>query len=102
MASQLRSGDVPTATDSILQYARYCESRAEGRDDDAAGILQEICDYNHYDCTSTRNLRDWLINRAIECGVLPLGAPPVADGAGAAAQEADQLARTPAALAGVT
>ena len=100
MGSQLRSGDVTTATDSILQYARYCESRAEGRDDDAAGILQEICDYNHYDCTSTRNLRDWLINRAIECGVLPLGAQPVVDGAGAGAEDDDQLARTLAAFAG--
>jgi uncharacterized protein len=98
MGSQLRSGDVTTATDSILQYARYCELRAEGRDDDAARILQEICDYNHYDCTSTRNLRDWLINRAIECGVLPLGAQPVADGAGA--EDDDQLARTLAAFAG--
>ncbi len=98
MGSQLRSGDVTTATDSILQYARYGELRAAGRDDDAAGVLQEICDYNHYDCTSTRNLRDWLINRAIECGVLPLGAQPVADGAGA--EDDDELAGTLAAFAG--
>ena len=98
MGSQLRSGDVTTATDSILQYARYGELRAAGRDDDAAGVLQEICDYNHYDCTSTRNLRDWLINRAIECGVLPLGAQPVVDGAGAG--DDDELAGTLAAFAG--
>lgn len=97
MGSQ-RSGEVATATDSILQYARYCELRGEGRDDDAAGVLQQICDYNHYDCTSTRNLRDWLINRAIECGVPPLGAQRVADGAGA--EDDDQLARTLAAFAG--
>src|SRR6202035_2801417 len=60
-------------------------------------------DANHDDCTSTRNLRAWLINRAIECGVLPLGAQPVADGAGAGAgaEDDDQLARARAASADV-
>jgi superfamily I DNA and/or RNA helicase len=98
MGSQLRSGDVTTATDSILQYARHCELRGDGRDDEAAAILQDICDYNQYDCTSTRHLRDFLINRAIECGVLPLGAQPVADGAGV--EDDNQLATTLAAFAG--
>ncbi len=31
MGSQLRSGDVTTAADSITQYARYCELRGERR-----------------------------------------------------------------------
>jgi predicted RecB family nuclease len=98
MGSQVRSGDVTTATDSIVQYARYCELRGDGRDDEAAVLLKEISDYNHYDCISTRGLRDWLINRAIECGVLPLGMQPVADGTGT--EDDDQLARTLAAFAG--
>jgi predicted RecB family nuclease len=98
MGSQPRSSDVTTATDSIIQYARYCEFRADGRDDKAAVLLKEIADYNHYDCLSTRHLRDWLINRAIECGVLPLGAQPVAEGA--SVEDDDQLARTLAAFAG--
>ena len=92
MGAQLRSGDVTTATDSITQYAKYCELRAAGRDDEAAIVLKEIEDYNRYDCTSTRKLRDWLINRAIECGVPPLGAQPV--GRDETVAPEDQLART--------
>jgi len=98
MGSQLRSGDVTTASDSIVQYARYCELRGDGRGDEAAVLLKEISDYNHYDCISTRRLRDWLINRAIECGVLPLGTQPVAGGTGT--EDDDRLARTLAAFAG--
>ena len=98
MGSQLRSSDVTTATGSIVQYARYCELRGDGRDDEAAVLLKEISDYNHYDCISTRRLRDWLISRAIECGVLPLGTQPVADGTGT--DDDDQLAGTLAAFAG--
>ncbi|MEV3902099.1 TM0106 family RecB-like putative nuclease [Mycobacterium sp. NPDC050551] len=81
MGAQLRSGDVTTATDSITQYARYCELGAEGRDDEAAVVLKEIEEYNRYDCTSTRKLRDWLICRAIDCAVPPRGPQPVTDGA---------------------
>ncbi|MHC9294126.1 TM0106 family RecB-like putative nuclease [Mycobacterium sp. LTG2003] len=92
MGAQLRSGDVTTATDSITQYAQYCALRAEGREDDAAIVLKEIEDYNRYDCTSTRKLRDWLINRAIESSVPPLGAQPV--GPNVAVEPEDQLART--------
>ncbi|ART68747.1 nuclease [Mycobacterium dioxanotrophicus] len=92
MGSQLRSGDVTTATDSITQYAKYCALRAEGRHDDATVVLKEIEDYNRYDCTSTRKLRDWLINRAIESSVPPLGAQPVTDGG--PTEPEDQLART--------
>jgi predicted RecB family nuclease len=77
MGSQLRSGDVTTATDSITSYARYCDLRAEGRDDDAATVLKEIEDYNHYDCLSTRKLRDWLMILAFESGVTPMGVQPV-------------------------
>ena len=83
MGAELRSGDVTTATDSITQYASYCELRdldpAEGRADDAALLLKEIEEYNRYDCRSTRKLRDWLLTRAIECSVPPLGAQPVSD-----------------------
>ncbi|GBE64285.1 hypothetical protein MFM001_07470 [Mycobacterium sp. MFM001] len=80
MGQQLRSGDVTTAADSITQYARFCELRADGRADEAATVLKEIAEYNHYDCRSTRELRDWLLMRAFECGITPLGAQPVSDG----------------------
>ena len=91
MGGQLRTGDVTTATDSITQYAKYCELRRAGRDADAAIVLKEIEDYNRYDCTSTRRLRDWLICRAMENGVTPIGAQPVTDGG--TDTEDDQLAR---------
>src|SRR5271154_579973 len=90
MGSQLRSGDVTTATDSITQYARYSELRGNGETDEAATVLKEIEDYNLYDCRSTRELRDWLILRAYESGVTPLGAQPVSDGG--TIEEADTLA----------
>lgn len=81
MGGQLRTGDVTTAAASITQYAEYCELRAAGRNDEAAGVLKEIEDYNRYDCTSTRKLRDWLVCRAIDCEVPPRGPQPVRDGA---------------------
>ncbi|MDT5223793.1 MAG: hypothetical protein QOG19_1200, partial [Mycobacterium sp.] len=77
MGSQLRSGDVTTATDSITSYARYCDLVSEGRGDDAATVLKEIEEYNHYDCLSTRKLRDWLLILAWESGVTPMGVQPV-------------------------
>ena len=98
MGGQLRTGDVTTATDSITQYAKYCELRGAGCDDDAAVVLKEIEEYNRYDCTSTRKLRDWLICRAIDCGVPPVGAQPVKDGV--TVEDDDPLARTLAKFVG--
>ena len=99
MASQLRSGDVTTAADSITQYARFSELRGNGRIDEAAAVLSDIEDYNHYDCRSTRELRDWLLLRAFESGVTPVGAQPVPDGG--AIEEADALALKLEAFSGV-
>lgn len=98
MGAHLRSGDVTTAADSITSYARYCELLAEGRADEAATVLKEIEDYNHYDCRSTRALRDWLVMRAWESGVTPVGVQPVPD-AGAIAEH-DQLASALSAYTG--
>ena len=100
MGSELRSGDVTTAAESITMYARYCELRADGRaaPAEAANVLKEIEDYNRYDCRSTHKLRDWLIKIAIESSVPPLGPQPVADGT--AVEDTDELARTLMAFAG--
>jgi uncharacterized protein len=98
MGSELRTGDVTTAAESITMYARYCELRADGRTDEAANVLKEIEDYNRYDCRSTHKLRDWLIKIAIESSVPPLGPYPVADGT--AVEDTDELARTLMAFAG--
>lgn len=98
MGSHLRDGDVTTATDSITQYAVFSGLRAEGRDDEAATVLKQIEDYNHYDCTSTRRLRDWLMTLAIENAVPPMGPQPVAGGV--RVEDDDALARRLAAFAG--
>jgi uncharacterized protein len=92
MGAQLRAGDVTTATGSITSYARYCELQADGRRDEAASVLKEIEDYNHYDCRSTQELRNWLMLRAYESGVVPVGAQPVRGGN--TVEDRDQLAVT--------
>lgn len=80
MGTELRDGEVTKATDSITEYARYCALRDAGDHDEAATVLKEIEDYNHYDCRSTHRLRDWLINRAFEAAVPPRGPQPIRDG----------------------
>lgn len=85
MGNELRGGEVTTATDSITQYARYCDLVADGSKDDAAEVLKDIEDYNRYDCRSTRRLRDWLMARAIESEVPPRGPQRVVDSPGAVA-----------------
>ena len=90
MGAQLRDGDVTTAADSITSYARYCELQAAGRFDEAATVLKEIEDYNLYDCRSTQELRNWLMLRAYESGVVPIGAQPVPEGN--AVEDDDELA----------
>lgn len=71
MGSNLRSGDVKDAGASVVAYADYCEARDAGLSADAAAILAGISDYNQYDCLSTLELRDWLLQRAAERGIRP-------------------------------
>ena len=75
MGNDRRSGDVTTAADSITQYARYTALLQAGRADEAAGVLKEIEDYNHYDCRSTQLLRNRLLVLAFEHGVTHLTRP---------------------------
>lgn len=71
MGSELRTGDVQNAAASITEYADAMELIANG--DEAAGQhkLQEIADYNRYDCVSTLRLRDWLLERGRDHGIRP-------------------------------
>ena len=48
-----RTGEVRTASDSIVEYERWCITK-----DNA--ILNSIADYNKDDCVSTAHLREWL------------------------------------------
>ena len=80
MGTNLRSGDVKDAGASVVAYAHYCEARDDGRAEDAARILAGISDYNEYDCLSTLELRNWLLQLAEERGIEPGGAGSGSDG----------------------
>ncbi|KAA9111507.1 TM0106 family RecB-like putative nuclease [Microbacterium rhizomatis] len=71
MGAEVRTSDVQKGDDSIV---RYVEARAlgdDGRTTEAQEILDDLADYNRYDCVSTRRLRNWLVARAREAGLRP-------------------------------
>jgi len=70
MGDELRESDVTNAADSITAYVDYTVLVESGRDDEAAAQLAEIEEYNRYDCVSTHRLRNWLLERADEHGVV--------------------------------
>ena len=74
MGDELRTSDVQTGGQSVDAYVEYTRLRDNGDAEAAARQLADIADYNHYDCRSTRGLRDWLLERAAENGVPSLGA----------------------------
>ncbi|WP_439691124.1 TM0106 family RecB-like putative nuclease [Curtobacterium sp. SP.BCo] len=62
MGDDLRESDVTNAADSITAYV---DAITEIRTGDAARgqhMLDEVADYNAYDCRSTLRLRDWLLS----------------------------------------
>ena len=69
MGERLRGGEVTTAGDSIVEYARHTHLVEIGDHQQARQVLASIADYNRYDCDSTLYLRDWLAARAAEAGV---------------------------------
>ncbi|BDZ39425.1 TM0106 family RecB-like putative nuclease [Microbacterium suwonense] len=74
MGDEVRTSDVQKGDDSIVQYVQARALAAAGADAEAQSILDDLADYNRYDCVSTRRLRNWLIGLARAEGVLP--APP--------------------------
>ncbi|MAU22853.1 MAG: nuclease [Martelella sp.] len=52
---RVREGEVKTAGGSVVAYERWRETSEQT-------ILDEIEDYNRIDCTSTEELRDWLVS----------------------------------------
>ncbi|MET0296633.1 MAG: TM0106 family RecB-like putative nuclease [Microbacterium sp.] len=74
MGDDVRTSDVQKGDDSIVKYV---EARAAADDDPAASkaILDDLADYNRYDCVSTLRLRDWLVDRAREAGLRPTPNP---------------------------
>jgi len=60
-----RTTEVATASDSIVQYARWIESK-QPRNWNKSKILKGIRDYNEDDCKSTAELLQWLRKVAAE------------------------------------
>lgn len=48
------------AADSVVQYNEFRAKVDEGDEDGAEALLNDIAQYNAYDCRSTLALRDWL------------------------------------------
>ncbi|KHK95635.1 DNA helicase [Microbacterium mangrovi] len=71
MGDQVRTSDVQRGDDSIVKYVEARALQADARDAEAQAILDDLADYNRYDCVSTRRLRNWLVDRAIEAGLQP-------------------------------
>ena len=81
MGDELRTSEVTNGADSITEYANARDLLALGRLDEAQALLDDIGEYNRYDCVSTLRLRDWLLARAAENGV-PIGRPPAEESRG--------------------
>lgn len=71
MGDDVRTSDVQKGDDSIVQYVQARALAADGEQDSAQRILDDLADYNRYDCVSTRRLRDWLVDRAREAQLVP-------------------------------
>ncbi|MBM7505999.1 TM0106 family RecB-like putative nuclease [Agromyces aurantiacus] len=91
MGAELREADVKSGGDSILEYVRARELQATGGVDPATGlsgpeaaqvVLDDLAEYNRYDCVSTLRLRDWLLGLARERGIAPVPALLLAEPTG--------------------
>ncbi|KSU52227.1 TM0106 family RecB-like putative nuclease [Microbacterium enclense] len=77
MGHEVRTSDVQRGDDSIVKYVEARALAADGHAEAARAGLDDLADYNRYDCVSTRRLRDWLVDRARESGAVPArGAEP--------------------------
>jgi uncharacterized protein len=98
MGDEVRTSDVQRGDDSIV---RYVEARAladAGEAEAARAILDDLADYNRYDCVSTLRLRDWLVDRAREAGLRPSVDEEVGEYAYAPSVRAEALLRRAAAV----
>ncbi|MFJ3383382.1 MULTISPECIES: TM0106 family RecB-like putative nuclease [unclassified Curtobacterium] len=62
MGEDLRLSDVTNAADSITAYVDAIEELRNGDPATGQRMLDQVADYNAYDCRSTLRLRDWLLS----------------------------------------
>lgn len=82
MGDRLREADVKSGGDSILEYVRARELLATGDEEAGRLVLDDLAEYNEYDCVSTLRLRDWLLGLARAQGVAPVPALLLAEPTG--------------------
>ncbi|MFB7892704.1 TM0106 family RecB-like putative nuclease [Microbacterium sp. NPDC056044] len=71
MGDEVRTSDVQKGDDSIVRYVEARALQADGAVVEASVVLDDLADYNRYDCVSTLRLRDWLVDRAREAQLVP-------------------------------
>ncbi|WEG09607.1 TM0106 family RecB-like putative nuclease [Microbacterium horticulturae] len=71
MGDEVRTSDVQRGDDSIVKYVQARALCDAAEDAAAQAVFDDLADYNRYDCVSTRRLRDWLVDRAREAGLVP-------------------------------
>jgi uncharacterized protein len=103
MGDELREADVKSGADSITEYVRarqLVESGDPVAELEGQAVLDDLADYNRYDCVSTRRLRDWLLGIARRAGVEPVPAAFLRERAATKVYEPTPLAVQLRALAG--
>lgn len=75
MGAETRQSDVQRGDESIVRYVEARMLQDAGDDEGSRAILDDIADYNRYDCVSTRRLRNWLRARADELGIVSAADP---------------------------
>ncbi len=93
MGDEVRTSDVQRGDDSIVRYVEARAYEEAGDATEAAAILDDLADYNRYDCVSTLRLRDWLVDRAREAGLRPSVDTEVSEFAYAPSPRAEALMR---------
>ncbi|WP_460775921.1 TM0106 family RecB-like putative nuclease [Microbacterium sp. GXF7504] len=79
MGDDVRTSDVQRGDDSIVRYVEARMLCDAGDEAGAQAILDDLAEYNRDDCVSTLRLRDWLVDRAREAGLMPSLAPDSAE-----------------------
>ncbi len=79
MGEDLRESDVTNAADSITAYVEAIEELRTGDAAEGQRMLDQVADYNAYDCRSTLRLRDWLLSLRPPAADAPaeLDLPPI-------------------------
>ncbi len=97
MGEEVRTSDVQRGDDSIVRYVEARALAEAGHVEERQRILDDLADYNRYDCVSTLRLRDWLVDRAREADLRPSAEPEAGENVYEPSPRAEALSRMAAA-----